>query len=412
MKKVIHETPWMQISERTALNATTKPTKVATIDISGTIGGNFWDDDDEAVVNTAAKLKAELLAIAAIKADTIIVNIDSPGGMVSHGLSIYEMLASHPAKIITRVRGLTASIATVIAQAADEKNREVSDSALMLIHRAGFLMLGRFNTLKLQDASEALAAIDNKITQIYNRRAKDKAAIAELMDFARGEGKWISGEEAVRIGLADSVYSAHNKAVAHVADDVLKNLHLPKPKTMTNTKQSLITRLNNFITGVVKPADDATAAPEMEAPLAAELDEIRAQVEMLEQENDRLTDELLAAGGAQETAEQAATELAATRADLETNQAATVALNAQVETLTTQIETLNAERDAALAQVGALQTALAKANGRSTKPAGVVGMEGMEDVQLSPEEIALQADLLKLRAEMTVPRTDVYGDNS
>ena len=76
-----------------------------TIDIYGEVYA-----DDNSVKEQLAKMQS---------AKEITVNINSVGGDVFTGISIYNMLKRHKAKIIVNVDGLAASIASVIAMAGD-----------------------------------------------------------------------------------------------------------------------------------------------------------------------------------------------------------------------------------------------------------------------------------------------------
>ena len=55
-----------------------------------------------------------------IKVSPIICRINSPGGDVFEGLAVASALKNHPSKIITRIEGIAASIASVIALAGDK----------------------------------------------------------------------------------------------------------------------------------------------------------------------------------------------------------------------------------------------------------------------------------------------------
>ena len=70
----------------------------------------------------------------AITAPSIRVEINSPGGDVFDGIAIYNALRNHPAHVTTRVDGLAASIASVIAQAGDK--RLIQPAAQLMIHNA------------------------------------------------------------------------------------------------------------------------------------------------------------------------------------------------------------------------------------------------------------------------------------
>ena len=60
------------------------------------------------------------------------LRINSPGGSVTDGIAIYNLLKNHKAKVNTFVDGLAASMASVIAMAGDTIT--MPENALMMIH--------------------------------------------------------------------------------------------------------------------------------------------------------------------------------------------------------------------------------------------------------------------------------------
>ena len=81
---------------------------------------------------TAKQFADELKALGSVK--TINLRLNSAGGDVFDGLAIYRRLVDHPAKIVSHIDGLAASIASVIAMAGDEIR--ISESGFLMIHNA------------------------------------------------------------------------------------------------------------------------------------------------------------------------------------------------------------------------------------------------------------------------------------
>lgn len=194
---------------------------VAVIDIDGEIG--WWNENGE--LNTAPRIKQKLKDIAKLEVSKIIVNINSLGGFVDDGLAIHDALAAHDAEIETHVTGMTASAATIIAQAGDK--RFMSDNALYLIHKAWGLTIG--NAMDMLAAAEDLEAIDGRITNIYMKRSgKTQDEVNELMNANAGAGKWIDADEALEAGLIDEAFEPM-KAAAAVDMATFRNMGLPEP---------------------------------------------------------------------------------------------------------------------------------------------------------------------------------------
>jgi ATP-dependent protease ClpP protease subunit len=176
----------------------------AVIDIEGYIGRDILREllTGEKSKNTAENLKEEIRSFSAEK---IIVNIHSPGGDLSEGLVIKELLQAKQAEVVTNLQGFSASAATVIHQAGD--NRRMSRDSFELIHRAMFGVMGFINQNTTRALTDNLETIDNQMIRMYDRRSSvSKKDITNLMDEGEGYGKWIDAETALDMGLIDEIY--------------------------------------------------------------------------------------------------------------------------------------------------------------------------------------------------------------
>lgn len=268
----------------TITNKADKDKVIATIDIDGFIGFDFFLDSDEMATKEA--MKKELKAIDAIEADEIIVNINSFGGDINHGLSIHDLLKSNKAKVTTIVNGLTASAATVIAQAGDI--RKMSDNALYLIHNASTLAYG--NKLEVAGTLDELAKVDSRISNIYAKRSgKRESLFIDLMNENNGDGKWIDAKEAKKYGLIDEVFEP-TAIAAYASNEQLQRYKLPiinnKSNIMDFSKK--LDEIVNLIKG--KTAEGITieaAADSVKKELEIEFKDqlTSAQVELVDFKN-------------------------------------------------------------------------------------------------------------------------------
>lgn len=166
------------------------------IDIDGEIG---WVNE-EGEWNTASNIKNQLRQLSEMKTSRIVVNIHSSGGFVDDGLAIHDALASHGAEVETIVYGMTASAATIIAQAGDV--RKMSKNGLYLVHKAWNFVMGNENDLLT--ALEDVRMVDDRIADIYARRSgREKAYYTDLMNEKEGRGIWLDSEAALEHGLID-----------------------------------------------------------------------------------------------------------------------------------------------------------------------------------------------------------------
>ena len=187
----------------------TNDASVCTIDIEGVIGvpeSSQFSEPSHSVA-TYERLRGEIDKINSIKAKDIVVNIRSTGGDVNDALLIYESLVALDAKITTRCFGYTASAATIIAQAASKGCREIASSALYLVHMSSSAIEG--NVADLSERIDLLLKTDDRIASLYaTRSGREKEHFVKLMAENRGQGRWLSPEEVIEAGLADTVIGA------------------------------------------------------------------------------------------------------------------------------------------------------------------------------------------------------------
>lgn len=196
---------------------------VCRIDIEGTIGvPEEWQfDQPEARVATYEKFRDTVRRIAGIDAPEVVVDIRSTGGDVNDALLIHDALCSLGARITTRCYGYTASAATIIAQAASPGCREISPNALYLIHTS--ICAAEGNAAEIAGRLDLLRQTDTRIAAVYAARSGRPAAEFEaLMAENNGNGRWLSPEEAVAAGLADTVADTGERTAPSLAHNIAR----------------------------------------------------------------------------------------------------------------------------------------------------------------------------------------------
>lgn len=178
-------TNWLSYSPRAAAN------EPATIQIFDQIGEDWFSNS-----GVTAKSFAETLQ--AVGPGPLNVEINSPGGNVWDGLAIYNMLRGRQAPVTTKVVGVAASIASIIALAGDTV--EIADAALMMIHDPSGLAAGTSDDMrKMADALDQHATI---LAGVYEKKTgKTASAIRAAMKAET----WFTSAEAIDFGLADSI---------------------------------------------------------------------------------------------------------------------------------------------------------------------------------------------------------------
>jgi ATP-dependent protease ClpP protease subunit len=146
-----------------------------------------------------------------VTAEHIDVHINSVGGEVFQGLSIYQALKDHPATVNVYVDALAASIASVIAMAGDEVT--MAGNAQLMIHDAHVGVQGNANDLSKM--VEQLNRCSDNIASVYAERCGGE--VGDWRNAMQAES-WYSADEAVKAGLADKVAPKSRRRARNVAD--------------------------------------------------------------------------------------------------------------------------------------------------------------------------------------------------
>jgi ATP-dependent Clp protease protease subunit len=162
---------------------------------------------------SASVIVAQLLFLEAENPDKdIAFYINSPGGAVTAGLSIYDTMQFIKCDINTIVMGQAASMGSFLAQAGTPGKRFVLPQSRTMIHRVSSGTPGTRGSVHVQELQfedarrtfEESQRVNKRLTELYvkhNTAGKTYDELFELMKF----DTFLSAEEAVQYGLADRV---------------------------------------------------------------------------------------------------------------------------------------------------------------------------------------------------------------
>jgi ATP-dependent protease ClpP protease subunit len=236
-----------------------------------------------------------LAELKAITAPRLRVKVNSPGGSVFEGVALANALRAHPAEVTVQVDGIAASIASVIAVAADRV--VMQPQSMLMVHDASGVCLG--NAKDMAEMAALLDKISDNIADAYVAKAGgERAAWRQVM---RTE-TWYTAEEAVTAGLADEVMPSRKQQPDEAEPEMRKSFDLaaygyngpaqapsPKPKPPASQEpttltinigsaldERLVEALRAAVAGstqpasaepVVEPAAEPETVAEVEAPL-------------------------------------------------------------------------------------------------------------------------------------------------
>lgn len=157
----------------------------------------------EVDADLASKVNRQLLAMERANPNApILLWIDSPGGEVFSGFSIYDTARFIQPRVFTLAAGFTASMGSVIALAAEKSDRFAFPNAKFLIHQPLISGVIRGNASEIEIHALDIIATKKKLHQLYAERtgtAKEK--FEELMN----RDYWIEPKGAQELGLISKV---------------------------------------------------------------------------------------------------------------------------------------------------------------------------------------------------------------
>ena len=174
----------------------------------------------------------EFLASAGV--EEVIIDINSKGGNIKEGFSIFQSIKDYPGKTTTRVIGIAASMAGMISQAGDE--RVIMD-------------YGLFHTHGPQVPSGAKA--DKKLIEIMKGSLKtilkSKAGITdeESEKLLNGENLF-TAVEALNLGFFDRIESS-GEAVKLDATNTIDELYILANNFLNNHKSDKMKEVITFL---------------------------------------------------------------------------------------------------------------------------------------------------------------------
>ena len=135
------------------------------------------------------------------------IYINSPGGIITAGLSIYDTMQYVKPRISTLCVGLAASMAVPILAGGTSGMRLALPNTRIMIHQPSGAFQGQAADIEIQ-AQEVLF-LKNRINEIL---AKHTNQPIERISTDSDRDRWMRPDEAVEYGLIDSIIQRHDTA--------------------------------------------------------------------------------------------------------------------------------------------------------------------------------------------------------
>jgi len=157
--------------------------------------------DGEINDDTASLVVAQLLFLESEDPDKdISMYINSPGGVITSGMAIYDTMQYIKPDVSTICVGMAASMAAFLLAAGQKGKRYVLPNSEVMIHQPLGGMQGQAEDLRIH--AEHIIKIRERMNRILSEKTgQPYEKIAEDTD----RDNYLSAEEAVAYGLADKI---------------------------------------------------------------------------------------------------------------------------------------------------------------------------------------------------------------
>lgn len=154
--------------------------------------GTEIDDDVSNIV------QAQLLYLASLSQEDITLYINSPGGSVTAGLGIYDVMHHISPKVNTVCTGLAASMGAILLCAGN--TRSILPHAKVMIHEPTSGVIGKCSDILIE--AEEIKKCREELCQILSKHTKQP--FEKIIEDVKLDN-WFTSQEAIEYGLVDKI---------------------------------------------------------------------------------------------------------------------------------------------------------------------------------------------------------------
>lgn len=162
----------------------------------------------------AQKVNRQLLALERANPNApVVLWIDSPGGEVYSGFSVFDTARFIQPRVVTVVAGMAWSMGSVVALCAEKEDRFALPNSKLLIHQPliGGALQGSASELEIH--ARDIIDLKHRMHRLYaERTGTDVERFEQLME----RDRWIDPKEAIEIGLIAKVISSRKELDAQL----------------------------------------------------------------------------------------------------------------------------------------------------------------------------------------------------
>lgn len=159
----------------------------------------LWGPVDD---RSAQHIVSQLLYLDMISDEDIEFFINSPGGYVTSGFSIYDTMKSLRSDISTVCSGLAASMGSILLSGGTKGKRFIQEHGRVMIHQPSGGAQGQASNIEIQ-AQEIVKTKELSARILAENCGQDFERV--MKDFNRDY--WMNAEESMEYGIVDGLYT-------------------------------------------------------------------------------------------------------------------------------------------------------------------------------------------------------------
>ncbi len=152
--------------------------------------------------HSASLIVAQLLFLESQGKEDITFFINSPGGIVTAGMAIYDTMQFIRPDVQTVVMGQACSMGSLLATAGTPGKRKMLPNARHMIHQPSGGARGQATDMQIQ--VEEILKMKKSLTEIYVKH-NSKGKTFEQLSADMERDKFMSAQEALEYGLIDEI---------------------------------------------------------------------------------------------------------------------------------------------------------------------------------------------------------------
>ncbi len=234
----------------------------------------FQEDGSEYI--DGAIFQKELMYLTSI-GKNVTIHVNSPGGSVMQGLSIYDAIITSPVPVNTLNGGIAASIAAVIL---------LGGAKVFWLDHASAMVHNPYNPSSDDETeSKDLATMRNMITTMLSKRS---GLNTEVISSMMRETTWIELPEATKLGMCTDVIKTNRNDIKIEKDFQMKwkESNLVLNQLIKNKTKKMIEQLKEILNGYVPTSTDESKE------IFSFVNEFLAKNKMEDEDSDKAEDKL------------------------------------------------------------------------------------------------------------------------